>query len=342
MTMQNEKKITKALVTGGAGFIGSHIVDELISRGIETVVIDDFSTGSRDNLAQNKDSPLLRVIEGDVFQVRALLEGIEGIDVVFHEAAIASVPRSVHEPLLVHRVNVDASLHLMNYCVEKKIRRFIFASSAAVYGVITSPATEEMRCAPSSPYGSSKLAVETYLSSFYNTYGLETVGLRYFNVFGPRQMVSDYSGVITVFINNLLGGTVPTIFGDGTQTRDFVFVKDIVQANVLAMEKPSANGDVFNVASGSSTTLLNLLDVLQDVTNVRVHPKFMPQRVGDVKSGEATITKIERTMGYHPQTSLRDGLAQVVDAMRSNSNNNDEKKRNRERDVASVVYNVPR
>jgi nucleoside-diphosphate-sugar epimerase len=310
------KGISKALVTGGAGFIGSHIVDELVARGIETVVIDNFSSGHLENLAQHRGNPLLKVVEGDVLQVKELLNGIGDIDVVFHEAAIASVPKSVEDPLLVHRVNVDGSLQVMNYCVEKGIRRLVFASSAAVYGVISAPrASEDLLCSPSSPYGSSKLAVECYLSSFYKTYGLETVGLRYFNVYGPRQRMSDYSGVITVFINKLLQGMTPTIFGDGSQTRDFVFVKDIVRANMLAMETERAAGECFNVASGTSTSILDLLMTLEDITGVKLAPQFMPPRVGDVRSGEGSVSKIENLLGYRAKTQIRDGLEQVVRAI---------------------------
>jgi len=309
--------VSKALVTGGAGFIGSHIVDELIGRGTETIVIDNFSSGNRDNLAQHAGNPLLRVIEGDVFQAKELLSEVDGIDVVFHEAAIASVPKSVQDPLFVHRVNVDASVYLMNYCVQKGIKRMVFASSAAVYGVLkTFPASEDLYCSPSSPYGSSKLAVETYLSSFYSTYGLETVGLRYFNVYGPRQRMSDYSGVITVFINNLLAGVTPKIYGDGAQTRDFVFVKDIVRANMLAMETTKADGSCFNVASGTSTSILALLNTLQEITGVALPPQFLPPRVGDVKSGEGSISKIQRVLGYTPGTQMKEGLAQVVDSIK--------------------------
>jgi UDP-glucose 4-epimerase len=309
--------VSRALVTGGAGFIGSHIVDELLARGIETLVIDDFSSGLADNLAQHSKNPLLRLIEGDVFGVEELLKGVGAIDVVFHEAAIASVPKSVADPLHVHRVNVDASLHIMNYCVKKQVRRMIFASSAAVYGVLKkSPASEDQVCSPSSPYGSSKLAVETYLSSFYNTYGLETVGLRYFNVYGPRQRMSDYSGVITIFINNLLQGITPTIFGDGTQTRDFVFVNDIVRANMLAMEATSATGECFNVASGTSTSILSLLSALEEITGAKLPPRFMPPRAGDVMSGEGSISKIESALGYRSSTAIMKGLAQVVDSIK--------------------------
>lgn len=258
---------SRAMVTGGAGFIGSHIVDELLRKGVETIVVDDLSSGSMENLAHHRGDPLLRFVEGRVGQVGNILRDISGVDVVFHEAAIASVPKSVEDPALVHRVNVDETLELMNFCVSKRVKRFIFASSAAVYGVLREPlASEGLLCAPVSPYGASKLAVETYLSAFHKTYGLETVGLRYFNVYGPRQRLNDYSGVITVFINSLLRKERPTIYGDGMQTRDFVFVKDVVRANMLAMESEFSAGEVFNVASGDSTTVIELLETLKRIT----------------------------------------------------------------------------
>jgi UDP-glucose 4-epimerase len=314
------KQISKAIVTGGAGFIGSHIVDELIARGIETIVLDNLSSGSALNLKQHEGNSLLRIVEGDVSQIRELLEGVGKVDVVFHEAAIASVPKSVQDPLLVNRVNLDDSLYVMDYCVKEHIRRLVFASSAAVYGVLgDAPASEDMLCSPASPYGSSKLAVECYLASFYRTYGLETVALRYFNVYGPRQKINDYSGVITVFTESLLHGRTPTIFGDGTQTRDFVFVKDIVRANMLAMEEDAAVGQSFNVASGFSTTILKLLDILQKATGIEKAPVFMPPRPGDVRSGDSSIAKIERVLGYHAGTTLNEGLAQLVESIKNQS-----------------------
>ncbi|MGA2665670.1 MAG: NAD-dependent epimerase/dehydratase family protein [Nitrososphaerales archaeon] len=308
----------RALVTGGAGFVGSHIVDELLHRGIETVVLDDLSSGTMDNLAQNLDDPRLRVIHGRAAQADSVLGAVGDVDVVFHEAAIASVPRSVEDPVLVHRVNVDETVELMNACVGRRVKRFIFASSAAVYGTLDGPsASEDLLCRPVSPYGASKLAVETYLSAFYRTYGLETVGLRYFNVYGPRQRPNDYSGVITTFIKSLLAGTAPTIYGDGLQTRDFVFVRDIVQANMLAMESGSSAGEVFNVASGTSSTILELLEVLRALTGTRdVQPRFEPPRAGDVRSGSASISKIRRTLGYEAAVELRDGLAEVIEYIR--------------------------
>ncbi|HXW02229.1 MAG TPA: NAD-dependent epimerase/dehydratase family protein, partial [Candidatus Nitrosotenuis sp.] len=234
------KKISKALVTGGAGFIGSHIVDELLSRGIETIVIDDLSTGTLENLSEHRKNKLLHIIIGDARKAHELLRNVEGIDVVFHEAAIASVPRSVSEPMVVHDVNVNMSLELMNFCLRKDIKKFVFASSAAVYGVLQTKASEDLVCKPFSPYGASKLCVENYLNAYYQTYGLENVNLRYFNVYGPRQKLNDYSGVITVFINTLLRRQTPTIHGDGSQVRDFVFIKDIVNANMLSMDSQAA------------------------------------------------------------------------------------------------------
>ncbi|MGA2199400.1 MAG: NAD-dependent epimerase/dehydratase family protein [Nitrososphaerales archaeon] len=308
------KNVSKAIVTGGAGFIGSHIVDELIKRGIETVVIDDFTTGSAENLRQHKGSRLLRVVTGDAARIGQLLPNIDDVDVVFHEAAIASVPRSVADPLLVHNVNVNASLAVMAFCVSRMIRRMVFASSAAVYGVLNGiPASEDLVCAPASPYGASKFAVEAYLAAFYQTYGLETVGLRYFNVYGSRQKMSDYSGVITVFANKILQHSNPVIYGDGLQTRDFVHVKDIVNANMLAMESGSAPGQVLNVASGRTTNLLQLIDALGEITaSGEIEPVFEPSRKGDVRSGAASISKIGSLLGYRPSVSLLDGLVDVV------------------------------
>lgn len=309
--------VSKALVTGGAGFIGSHIVDELIGRGIETFVIDNLSTGSLGNLSQNKGNELLHVLIGDVKNTADLL-GDEKIDVVFHEAAIASVPKSVTDPMLVHDVNVNMTLELMNYCVRSGVKKFVFASSAAVYGVVEDKAKEEFVCRPYSPYGATKLCVENYLNAYYETYGLQSVALRYFNVYGPRQTINDYSGVITVFIRNLLLGQIPTIHGDGSQVRDFVFVKDIVQANMLAMESQNVAGTMFNVASGNSVSIKELLETLQRVTNTAyLGYQFGPSRKGDVKFGRASIDKIQRYLGFSAKVSPELGLRQTVDFLKT-------------------------
>jgi len=305
---------SKAIVTGGAGFIGSHIVDALIKRNIETIVIDDLSTGSMENLRSHKDNPLLRVMVGDIKDIKQVLRDVDGVDTVFHEAAIVSVPRSIHEPMLVHDVNVNGALEVMNFCVSKHVRRFVFASSAAVYGIINGPyASEDLICAPSTPYGASKFAVESYLSAYYRTYGLEGVMLRYFNVYGPRQKNGDYSGVITVLTNNLLQGKRPVIYGDGLQTRDFVNVKDIVQANMLAMESEVSPGETFNVASGNSTSVLQLFENLRILTQTPdIQNRFAPPRPGDVLRGAASIAKIKKVLGFTPSVSLNEGLSELV------------------------------
>jgi len=312
--------VSKAVVTGGAGFIGSHIVDKLLERGVETIVIDNFSTGSMGNLKQHGGNRLLRVIVGEASRIDSLLASERDIDVVFHEAAIASVPKSIEDPLLVHEVNVNASLKVMTFCVDRSVKRMVFASSAAVYGVLNGVvASEDLPCSPSSPYGASKLAVEEYLKAFRSSYGLETVALRYFNVYGPRQTVSDYSGVITVFSNRLRKRSTPVIFGDGMQTRDFVYVKDVATANMLAMEDKAADGEVFNVASGESTSLLTLFATMQRVTGVEdLLPRFDAPRKGDVRSGAASISKIRRLIGFSPSVNLEEGLASMVSATEGN------------------------
>ena len=307
-------KVSKVIVTGGAGFIGSHIVDELISRGIETYVIDNLRTGSVENLRQHKHNKLLHIVIGDAKHIERLLFDVSDIDVVFHEAAIASVPLSVSEPMLVHNVNVNMTLDVMNFCLTKNVKRFVFASSAAVYGVKNNQASEEMICKPFSPYGASKLAIEDYLAAYYNTYGLETVALRYFNVFGARQTLNDYSGVITVFTNQLLHKETPTIYGNGKQVRDFVHVKDIVQANMLVMESPKAVGDVFNVASGKSPSIIELLETLKEITKTtNIQHKYGPQRPGDVQFGYSDISKIKKILGYDAKITLKNGLVDLVE-----------------------------
>jgi len=308
-------KLGRAVVTGGAGFIGSHLVDELARRGVETLVVDDFSTGSRENLRQHSEGGLVKVYAGDVRRIAELLRRVRDVDVLFHEAAIASVPLSVKEPRRVHDANVNATLDVLDYCRSAGVRRVVFASSAAVYGVLDGKeASEEYPCHPSSPYGASKLAVEDYLSAYHRTYGLETVALRYFNVYGPRQAFNNgYSGVITIFANQLLAGQSPTVFGDGQQTRDFVSVMDIVRANLLAAESAAAIGDSFNVASGRSVSVLQLLASLKRVAGREdIAPTFAPQRAGDVRSGSASIQKIRQVLGYEPAIPFADGLSSLV------------------------------
>lgn len=313
------KKISKAVVTGGAGFIGSHIVDELLNRGIETFVIDNLTTGTMENLKQHKKNNLLHVFLGDAKNIERFLLDIDGIDVVFHQSAIISVPRSIREPWIVHEANVNTTLKIMDFCVSRNIKKFVFASTAAVYGKLKNQkASEDFVCWPASPYGSSKLAVEDYLKTYNQAYDFESVILRYFNVYGPRQQINDYSGVITIFINQLLRKESPTIFGDGLQVRDFIHVKDIVQANMLAMENENASGKIFNVATGNSLSVLELLMILKQITkNEDLEHKFGPTREGDVKFGLAETEKINKILGFSPTISSTEGLKQVVEYFRN-------------------------
>ncbi len=307
-------KISKVVVTGGAGFIGSHLVDELISREIEVYVIDDLSTGSLENLSRHKQNPLLHVLVHDARKINELLSDINDIDTVFHEAAVASVPKSITHPMLVHDVNVNTTLEILNFCVKKGIKRFVFASTGAVYGTTNQEVIEDMMCKPISPYGASKLSVENYLDAYGAAYGLETVTLRYLNVYGPRQIMNDYSGVITIFTNTLLRGETPTINGDGQQTRDFIHVKDVVQANVLAMQSKNAVGQRFNVATGRSITILKLFEILKTITKATNRkPNFGPPRKGDRKFGAANTEKIKNNLGFAPKISIEKGLEGVVE-----------------------------
>jgi nucleoside-diphosphate-sugar epimerase len=309
-------KVSTVLVTGGCGFVGSHLVEELVGRGIETYVLDNFSTGSLENI-RDLDQELVHVVRGEIRDVKRLMPRDAKVDVVFHEAAIASVPRSVNDPMFVHDINVNMSLDLMNYCVAGGIRKFIFASSAAVYGFLgQESARETMACRPASPYGAGKLAIENYLHSYQEAYGLAPVLLRYFNIYGPRQKFSDYSGVITIFGRSLLSGLSPTIRGDGRQTRDFVNVKDVVQANMLAMDSESAIGEVFNVATGKSISILRLYGILNDLTGKDLKYKTAPSSPGDVKRGDASIDKIKRILGYKPRVTLKNGLAELLEYMK--------------------------
>jgi nucleoside-diphosphate-sugar epimerase len=291
-------------------------VDALLRRGLQTVVLDNFSTGSEEWLRANRGNPLLRVIPGDLLRTRTLLAPIERVDYVFHEAAIASVPQSVREPIQVHDVNVRGTLELLQTCVEKKAKKVMFASTAAAYGAgFVPPASEDQRCSPSSPYAASKLAVEDYLAAYLNSYGLEYIALRYFNVYGPRQRATGDGSVVGAFARAMLCGEQVTVFGDGTQTRDFVHVRDVVQANLLAMDSDCV-GEVFNVASGRSFSVLQLFHMMKEMTGFKAQPVFAARRPGDLPRGEASIAKIRGRLSYRPGVRLEDGLKETIDHYR--------------------------
>jgi len=298
------------LVTGGAGFIGSHLVAALLQNGHSVRVLDNLSTGKLENLAGFRED--IEFIEGDIRDDKTVHTAVHGIDSIVHEAALVSVAISVREPIRTEETNVLATLKLLIAARDAGARRFVFASSAAVYGSSPElPKRETMTPYPNSPYGLSKLAMEHYARIFTELYGLETVGLRYFNVLGPRQdPSSEYSGVIAKFVTTMLRGIAPTLYGDGLQTRDFVHVRNVVKANLLALSAPMSGG-VFNVATGQSHTLLDLTATLNGILGTDFKPVFAPARHGDIKYSEADISLI-RNYGYEPVVDFETGLADTV------------------------------
>jgi UDP-glucose 4-epimerase len=305
-----------ALVTGGAGFIGSHLVDRLLRDGWRVRVLDDFSSGREENLAASRAH--IELHRGDLCDDALIARAVTGADAVFHEAAIPSVPRSVAEPALTNRVNLDGTLGLLQAARAAGVRRFVFAASCAAYGNGEQlPKQEDMPAAPESPYALQKIAAEGYCTLFARLYGLETVALRYFNVYGPRQNPqSEYAAVLPRFITECLAGRAPTIHGDGEQTRDFVFVGDIVEANLLAASSARAVGSVVNVAGGRRISLNELLRAIQAVAGTQLAAQHGPARAGDVRHSLASLVRAEKLLGFRPQTTLLDGLAVTIDSYR--------------------------
>ncbi len=305
---------SEILVTGGAGFIGSHIVDRLLQEGLTVRVLDNLSNGEKKNLAQHQNKKSFQFIEGDVRNFDSVKKAVEGVDAVVHEAALVSVTRSVEDPLLSNEINVKGTVNLLKSCVDAHVKRFVLASSCAVYGdTETLPNHENLAPKPLSPYAADKLAAETYAKVFHDVYGLETVSLRYFNVYGPRQKYGPYSGVISIFINRLQENKPPLIVGDGTQTRDFVNVDDVVEANINALSKPMAAGEVFNVSTGEATTINKLAETIQQIMGkIDLKPVHAEPRPGDIMHSYGDITKAERKLEYKPRVPLEKGLSELV------------------------------
>ena len=305
------------LVTGGAGFIGSHIAERLVGLGHDVRILDNFSTGRRENLASFEDG--VEVLEGDLRDVSSVERAVKGVEIVFHEAALASVPRSVSDPASSNEVNATGTLNLLVATRDAGVRRFVYASSSSVYGDSPElPKRESMTPSPESPYAVSKLAGENYCRVFFSLYGLECVALRYFNVFGPRQDPgSQYSAVVPLFVTALFEGRQPVIYGDGEQSRDFTYVANVVDANLLAVSADSAAGEVFNIACGRTSTVNELLSRLQEITGTSLTAHHVDPRPGDVKHSYADIAKAERLLGLAPEVSLEDGLTLTVDSFRS-------------------------
>jgi nucleoside-diphosphate-sugar epimerase len=302
----------KALVTGGAGFIGSHIVDRLLSDGYEVVVLDDFSTGHRGNLQNNRR---LQVIEGNIRDFDTVARCMQGVDQVFHKAAVASVPKTVNDPVDSSKVNYQGTLHVLEAARQNNVQRVVFASSAALYGdEPTLPKVETMLPVTLSPYAVDKLASEYACGMYYRLYGLKTVALRYFNVYGPRQDPSSpYSGVISIFANKLNQNETPTIFGDGEQTRDFVYVSDVVEANMLAAATEAAAGQVINIATGNKITLNELLQTFCDIKGMVFRADYGETRKGDIRDSYANAEKAGRILGWHATVGLDEGLRSLSD-----------------------------
>jgi UDP-glucose 4-epimerase len=302
----------KALVTGGAGFIGSHIVERLVRTGHVARVLDNFSSGKRENLAPLASS--LEVIPGDVRDAERVEVAATGCDVVFHEAAIVSVPYSIEYPQETHDVNIQGTLNVLQAARRVGAKRVVFASSAAIYGDDPElPKHEAMLPRPISPYGVEKITGEHYLRVYSSHYGVETVALRYFNVFGPRQDPSSpYSGVISVFVDRALAKKPVTIFGDGEACRDFVYVDDVVDANLAAATRDGVSGQVFNVARGERTTLNELVDMLARILRREIRPSYGSPRAGDITKSVADITHALNHLGYQPKVGVEDGLARLV------------------------------
>ena len=311
----------KYLVTGGAGFIGSHITRKLLEQGSSVCVLDNFSTGKRENieeLTRQFTGNQLEVLEGDVRDASRLKEALHGVEVIFHEAAFVSVPQSMDEPQECFNVNITGTSLLLDAARRADVKRAVVASSAAVYGESDAlPLIEETPLQPLSPYAVSKRVDEMYAELFTNSFDFEVVALRYFNVYGPRQRPdSMYAAAVPIFARRLLDGKAVTIFGDGRQTRDLINVHDVVRANLTASEHPDAAGKIFNVCTGVETRLLDLLEVLHDLFPNAPQPEFAPPRAGDIYRSAGSPKKAMDIMGFRAQVPLADGLKETVDWMR--------------------------
>jgi nucleoside-diphosphate-sugar epimerase len=305
----------RALVTGGSGFIGSHIVDRLLRDGHDVRVLDNFSTGERRNLVHVADE--VDIVEGDLRSFERVNSAMKDCEVVFHQAALPSVPRSVADPLTTSEVNITGTLNVLLAARDSGVRRVVYASSSSAYGAIEAERkSEDLPVAPMSPYAVAKYAGEANCHAFWQVYGLETVAIRYFNVFGPRQSpVSEYAAVIPNFIVAGLLGEPVTIYGDGMQSRDFTYVDNVVQANVLAARAPGVGGEVFNVAMGQTHTLLDLLAEVESIADTTIERRHLEGRLGDVRMSLADISKAQARLGYEPTVGFRDGLRRTFDAL---------------------------
>ncbi|MFH1312182.1 MAG: SDR family oxidoreductase [Candidatus Eisenbacteria bacterium] len=309
--------MAKYVITGGAGFIGSNIARKLIGLGEEVVILDDFSTGKRENLEDIKSK--VNLVEGDICNVDVVEQAVKGADYVLHHAAVVSVPRSVEDPVRTNEVNVDGTLNCLLAARDAGVRRFVFAASSSAYGdSVELPKREDMRPDPLSPYGIAKLVGEMYCKVFFDVYGLETVSLRYFNIFGPYQdPASQYAAVVPIFITKLLEGESPIVYGDGEQSRDFTYIDNAVEANILATTSPRAPGKVINVACGTRFTLNDLFRRVSDLIGTKTPATYTEPRAGDILHSQGDISVASDLLGYSPRITFEAGLAKTVDWFRS-------------------------
>jgi nucleoside-diphosphate-sugar epimerase len=307
-------RFSHILVAGGAGFIGSHIVDRLLKQDLEVTVLDNLYSGKLENISHNVKNKGFHFVRGDIRDYDLVKRTVKGVDAVFNEAAVVGVPRSIEQPILANDVNVGGTLTLLKACLEADVDRFIQASSASVYGnAMILPIDENSPLSPVSPYAVAELAAENYVQVFCTTYGLETVCLRYFNVYGPRQAFSVYSGVIPIFVNQLSHDQRPTIFGDGKQTRDFLYIEDVVDACMLTLTSKKATGQVFNIATGVPSSVNELVETLQKIMVKRhLKPVYKRLRPGELRFSYANIERARKILTYEPKFNLQEGLKKFV------------------------------
>jgi nucleoside-diphosphate-sugar epimerase len=303
------------LVTGGAGFIGSNLAHALVERGERVRILDNFATGRQENIAELVEAKKVELVQGSITDGETCARAVEGVDFVLHQAAIPSVPRSVEDPIGTSLVNIQGTLNLLDAARKGKVKRVVFAASSSAYGEKApgQAKVETMMPDPLSPYAVQKLTCESYLRVFYTAYGLETVALRYFNIFGPRQdPKSQYAAVIPNFVTAALAGRPATIYGDGEQSRDFCFIENAIEANLLACAAKDAPGEMMNIACGEATSLLGVVDVVARITGTQIPPKHEPPRAGDIKHSLADISKARRILGYTGKVKFAEGIERTV------------------------------
>ncbi len=304
----------RVLVTGGAGFIGSHVVDALVAQGYSVTVLDNLSTGDENNIKAHLTNRDFRFMKGDIRNTKIVERSLSGVEAVIHEAAIVSVPRSIAAPRLTRRVNVDGTLSLLEASLRAGVKRFVYASSCAVYGdQARLPIREDAPLNPLSPYAETKARAEELCMDYFRSYGLQTVCLRYFNVYGPRQTMGQYAGVMVRFFERLRRGRPPIIYGDGKQTRDFVHVRDVVDATLHALTSRRAPGEIFNVGTGRATSINDLCEIfLREMGRPGLAPIYRPAKLGDIRWSQADISKASKLLGYRPKVRLELGVEELI------------------------------